>query len=105
MFGRHAFPDKKRGWMPPKYRGDIVFVNDSQGFSSLNEMVGEFRGWGAFFKPNRVFSQVGYEADKRWWQKLADPAKDVGAAIAAKIDQQCGIFWVDFTLRDVLPTS
>jgi hypothetical protein len=94
-----------RGWMPPKYRGDIVFVNDSQGFSSLNEMVAEFRGWGAFFSPNRVFFQVGYEADKRWWGKLEDPAKDVGAAIAAKIDQQCGIFWVDFTLRDVLPTS
>jgi hypothetical protein len=94
-----------REWMPPTYRGDIVFVDDSQGFSSLNEMIGEFKTWGAFFKPNRVFFQVGYEADQRWWQKLANPAKDVGTAIAAKIDQQCGIFWVDFTLRDVLPTS
>jgi len=27
------------------------------------------------------------------------------AAVAARIDQQCGIFRVDFTLRDVLPTS
>lgn len=94
-----------RGWMPQKYRGDVVFVDDSQGFSGLNEMVDEFRSWGDFFRPNRVFFQIGYEADERWWSMLSNPAKDLGDAIAVKIDQQCGIFWVDFTLRRVLPTS
>jgi hypothetical protein len=50
--------------------------------------------------------QVGYEKDRTWWSKLPNPPKDIGDAIAAAINgQPLGIIWVDFTLRDVLPTE
>lgn len=90
-------------WLCPTYRGDIIFVDDSQILPNMEAMVAEFDAWGKFFKPNRVFFQIGYPADKPWWSQLAQPAKMLGQAIAAKIEQDCGIIWVDFTLKDVLP--
>lgn len=92
------------GWMPPAYRGDIVFVDDSQIFGSMEEMLEEFRaGWAPAFYPNTVVFQIGYRSDKPWWSKLAVPPRDLGAAIAGGVRQDLGIIWVDFTLRDVLP--
>jgi hypothetical protein len=95
-----------RQWMPKNYRGDIVFVDDSQILPNLDAMVEEFAtSWAAYFYPNTVFFQIGYPSDKPWWQKLNNPPSDIGKAIAEQIKQDCGIFWVDFTLRDVLPTK
>jgi hypothetical protein len=95
-----------RTWMPENYRGDIVFVDDSQILPDFDAMLDEFVDyWSAYFYPNMVFFQIGYPSDKPWWQKLATPPSDIGRAIAARIKQDCGIFWVDFTLRDVLPTE
>jgi len=102
LFLKHWLVDK----MPPTYRGNIIFIDDSQGFSSLNAMVSEFvNNWAAAFPSNPVFFQVGYEEDQSWWGTLVDPPKDIGNAIFSAITQQCGVFWVDFTLRDVLPTE
>ncbi len=89
---------------PPSYRGDIIFVDDSQQFSSLAEMVSEFANyWAPEFYPNPVWFQYGYEADQVWWQNLTNPPKDIGDAINDAIPQECGLFWVDFTMRDVFP--
>ncbi len=90
-------------WLCPTYRGDIVFVDDSQILPDLSAMVSEFEAWGKFFSPNIVLFQIGYPSDKPWWSQLPQPPKMLGQAIAAKIGQTCGIIWVDFTLRDVLP--
>jgi hypothetical protein len=65
--------------------------------------VAEFDAWGEFFKPNTVLFQIGYPSDKPWWSQLPQPPKTLGLAIAAKIEQDCGVIWVDFTLKDVLP--
>lgn len=95
-----------RKWMPPNYRGDIIFVDDSQILENFDKMLEEFvEYWAKYFHPNTVFFQIGYSSDKHWWRKLDIPPKAIGAAIAQNIKQKCGIFWVDFTLRDVLPTS
>ena len=95
-----------RDWMPPTYRGDIIFVDDSQMLEDFDAMLEEFIDyWSGHFEPNMVFFQIGYSSDRPWWQKLDDPPRDIGAAIAQHISQNCGVFWVDFTLREVLPTS
>ena len=91
-----------RRWMPPKYRGDIIFVDDSQMFKNFNAMMREFvTYWADYFKPNTVFFQIGYPRDSIWWQKLNNPPKEIGIAIAQNISQDCGIFWVDFSLKKV----
>ena len=93
-----------RNWMPPSYRGDIVFVDDSQMLRDFDAMLEEFvEYWASYFYPNTVFFQIGYKSDKPWWEKLGNPPLDIGLAIAQRIKQKCGIFWVDFTLRDILP--
>ena len=99
LFLKHWDP----GWMPPRYRGDIVFVDDSQALPDLDSMAEEFAVWGRTFAPNDVYFQIGYEADGPWWRSLDDPIRDVGGEICSRIRQTCGIFWVDFTLREVLP--
>jgi hypothetical protein len=99
LFLKHWNP----GWLCPAYRGDIVFVDDSQNVESAEALVAEFEAWGRHFRPNPVLFQIGYPRDKPWWSRLAEPPKTLGRAIADRIDQTCGIIWVDFTLRDVLP--
>jgi hypothetical protein len=91
-------------WMPPTYRGDIVFVDDSQIFPDMESMIKEFsEGWAPTFYPNLVVFQIGYNSDKPWWSKLPDPPKTLGEAIRKMTRQDIGIIWVDFSLRDVLP--
>lgn len=93
-----------RDWMPPRYRGDLVFVSDSQIFQKFREMIDEFAlYWSDYFAPNTVFFQIGYPSDRSWWQKMESPPSEMGKAIAQRVSQNCGIFWVDFTLRDVVP--
>ncbi len=94
-----------QAWMPPTYRGNILFVDDSQDFTSLNSMVSEFKSWGNRFKPNKVAFQFGYPVDKPWWSKLADPVKTIGNALLSNVSNCYGVFWVDFTLNDVYPVT
>ncbi len=95
-----------RNWMPPTYRGDIIFISDSQELASLDVMVDEFSNyWADYFKPNPVYFQIGYRSDRLWWKNFDTPAKKIGDAIIEKVEQETGIFWVDFTLREVLLTS
>jgi hypothetical protein len=90
-------------WMPPTYRDGIVFINDSQQFESLDQLMDDFTTWGETFAPAPVGYQYGYPADKKWWQELQDPPKDIGEAILEQIPNTTGLFWVDFTLLDMFP--
>jgi len=94
-----------QAWMPPLYRGNILFVDDSQQFYSLSAMINEFRMWGEKFHPNQVAFQFGYPADKPWWGELEDPAAAVGKALLAEIPNAYGLFWVDFTLSQIFPST
>ncbi len=92
--------------LPPTYRGDVVFVNDSQQFTGLDSFLKEYKEFADFFYPNTVLYQIGYRADKKWWGALETPIpKTLGEKLAAITRQECGIVWVDFSLRDVLPTE
>ncbi len=95
-----------RDWMPPTYRSDLIFVDDSQELRDLQAAQDEFiEYWSDYFKPNMVFFQVGYRSDRKWWQKLNDPPGDLGVILAQNITQECGVFWVDFTLKEVIPIA
>jgi hypothetical protein len=92
-----------RRWMPPRYRGDIIFVDDSQMFKNLDHLRQEFtQYWAEYFRPNTVFFQIGYPRDRSIWSRLAQPPQHIGLTIARDISQECGIFWVDFTLWEIL---
>jgi hypothetical protein len=99
LFLKHWDPK----WMPPSYRGDIFFIDDSQQFSSIDQMITEFSAWGAEFAPNPVGFQFGYESDRVWWSRYPDPAKTVGNAILTNVADAKGLFWVDFTIATVFP--
>jgi hypothetical protein len=95
-----------KGVLPPKYRGDIVYVNDSQGYSSKSEFVSDMKDFADFFYPCDVMFQFGYDEDKKWWNLLTKPIpQNIGQSLVQVIKQNCGIIWVDFTLRSVLPLT
>ncbi len=89
--------------MPPTYREGLVFVDDSQQFQSLDQMIAEFQAWGAHFAPSPVGFQFGYPADQFWWGELADPPAEIGSRILAVTPNTEGLYWVDFTVFDLFP--
>jgi hypothetical protein len=95
-----------RRWMPPNFRGEIIFVDDSQIFKRSEDMVSEFvNDWANYFYPSLVVFQVGYKSDKPWWEKMVNPPQNLGEEIWKRVKQRCAFIWVDFSLRDVLPLS
>jgi len=90
-------------WMPPTVRDGIVFVDDSQQFTSFDHLVTEFAKWGQHFAPAPVAFQYGYPDDRIWWGKLQDPPGEIGQAILENVPNTTALFWVDFTVLDVFP--
>lgn len=86
----------------PNYRGQIIFVDDTMQFKDINELVTEMIDFADYYFPNPVFYQIGYPSDQDWWRKYRSPLWSVGKKLAQKTQQDCGIIWVDFTLRDLL---
>jgi hypothetical protein len=89
--------------MPPTAREDIVFVNDSQMFDSLGNMLEEFETWAEYFTPAKVGFQYGYSADKKWWGTMQNPVHTIGNEILKRAPNTVGLYWVDFTLLDIYP--
>lgn len=99
IFLKHYMSSK----MPPTVRGDVLFINDSQGFRSLRAMVHEFRGWGRRFSPAEVGFQFGYPLDRKWWNRTDDPAGEIVAQLNRYVPNARWFFWVDFTALEVYP--
>jgi len=91
--------------MPPTYRDGLTFIDDSQGFASLDQMVDEFTAWGLAFPDSPVGFQFGYPADKFWWSQLSDPPGEIGNAILENVPNTSGLYWVDFGILDVFPVE
>jgi hypothetical protein len=92
----------KPSYMPKSYRDGMIFVNDSQGFSSLSKMEKEFKEWAQTYPNNPVFFQIGYKKDRSVWKN--DPvgvAKSIADAVS-KYNDEIGIVWVDFTMKQAI---
>ena len=93
--------------LPPTYRGDIIFIDDSEQNGSYANFLDEMIDFADFFYPADVMYQIGYPSDKSWWSKLASPIpQTIGNELAARSQQEdIGIVWVDFSLNDVMPSN
>ncbi len=99
LFLKHWECDK----LPLTLRDGFYFIDDSQMFTSLDQMVAEFAAWGRHFHPSPVGFQVGYPADQAWWGEFKDPATTIAARILDAVPNCAGIYWVDFTVLNVFP--
>lgn len=99
LFLKHWLPEK----MPPTYRDGVTFVDDSQQFATLGQLVDEFTTWGQTFAPAPVGFQFGYPADRVWWQALEQPPTAIGQALREAIPNVTDLYWVDFTARELWP--
>lgn len=95
----------EEGWLPPKYRDGLIFVSDSQYYDSPAQQRADFANWAAYYAPNPVMFQIGYEADRdSVWGRYSNPAKALGQYIVdgCKSGNDVGIIWVDFTLKEAM---
>ncbi len=99
LFTKHWLASK----MSPTYRTGMMFLNDSQGFRSLDAMVSEFVVWGQTFAPADVGFQYGYARDRKWWKHFADPPGEIGQALLDSIPNTSDLVWVDFTADEIWP--
>jgi hypothetical protein len=95
------------GDLPPSYRGGLIFIDDSEQNGSYSNFKSEMINFAKKFNPNPVVFQIGYPSDKGWWKNRPKPIpQSIGTALASAAPQaEVGVIWVDFSLRDVLPTS
>lgn len=92
--------------LPSRMEG-LIYVNDSQQFKTMEEVIEDFSQWAAYYAPQPVMFQIGYEADRGIWNGTSyknNPAKLFGQAIVdkCKSGNEVGIIWVDFTLANVI---
>jgi len=99
LFLKHWLVEK----MPPSQRDNIVFINDSQQFTSMEQMIADFATWGEHFSTTQVGFQLGYESDRPWWVLMDDPAKEIGNQILIEVPNTRELYWVDFTVFQVFP--
>jgi len=98
VFAKHWRSD----FMPPTYRDHMVFVNDSNGFSSMDRVKKEFGDWAKKFSSNTVFYQIGYKGDQNYWgSNPVKFAKDIVNEVT-QYNKHVGILWVDFTMKQAL---
>lgn len=90
-------------WLPTRMEG-LIYVNDSQQFMNMDQVISEFSDWARTYAPQPVMFQIGYDADTWIWNKYTNPAKEFGQAIidGCKSGNEVGIIWVDFTLSKVI---
>ena len=91
--------------MPPSYRQSLVFISDSQQFTSLAQMQSDFEQWGKTFFPAPVGFQFGYPDDRTWWKLLGDPPRDIGKTLLSSISNTSDLIWVDFTMEEIWPPA
>ena len=101
LFLKHWLESK----MPPNYRQSLVFISDSQQFTSLAQMQDDFEQWGKTFFPAPVGFQFGYPADRIWWGQLGDPPQEIGKALLSGIPNTSDLIWVDFTMEEIWPPA
>jgi hypothetical protein len=99
VFLKHWLPEK----LPPTARDGLVFIDDSQQFESVDQMLDEFAVWGEHFTPAPVGFQYGYPADQKWWDDFDDPPGDIGSAILERVPNTADLYWVDFTAYQIWP--
>lgn len=92
-----------RSYLPSRMDG-LIYVNDSQQFGSMDEVLTDFSEWARYYAPQPVMFQIGYRADSWIWNTYDNPAKEFGQAIVDECQSgnDVGIIWVDFTLNQVI---
>ena len=101
LFLKHFMKNR----MPKTYRGNILFIDDSQQFTGFNNCISDFKAWGQAFAPSKVGFQFGYPDDRFWWSTLSNPPQAIGNALLASVSNTAALIWVDFTITELFPLS
>ena len=97
VFMKHWLSEK----MPLSFRDGLMFLNDSQGFETQDEMLSEFSSWGKSFEDASVGFQYGYASDRSWWKELTSPPQEIGFSLLENVPNTTDLYWVDFTAEEI----
>jgi hypothetical protein len=97
--------------MPDSVRKDIVFLSDSQGADSSDDLLDKFKEWAETYSEDggMIGFQYGYPVDKEWWESAWGDATDAPDGFGKDIVERYGdmelkvLLWVDFSIVDSFP--
>lgn len=89
-------------YLPPGYRGDIIFIDSARQFRDAKDMTSRSFSFAERFYPNVVLFLAGSPSDRSWWKRYKRPQEDIGDALTEKVRQEFGLVWSDMTMKDVL---
>ncbi len=91
--------------LPTGITTDILVVCDDEQNGNLSTLVSEHKSMSSQYPNNKFGAQIGYPSDKNIWGSMSDPIKQIGSAIKTEIGRPISVFWVDFSIKEVFPTS
>jgi len=89
--------------MPTLHPKDVIFVDDAQGFGSLDTMVNSFKNWGNNFPDANVGFSIGFLRDESWWSKLSDPGGQITNKLFNEIPNCKEVYWVSWSIPEIFP--
>ncbi|OUM62095.1 hypothetical protein PIROE2DRAFT_11745 [Piromyces sp. E2] len=92
----------KISFMPKEYTNGMIYVDTAQSFRNRNQMTNELSTWADTFPENPVMFEVGYQSDKELWNNKPVEFANVIADAASDFNDNVGIIWTDFTLKEAL---
>jgi hypothetical protein len=87
--------------LPTGIPSDILIICDDEENGNLNTLVSEHKAMENRFPNNPFGAQYGYPSDKKIWQGMSDPVKQIGSAIEDAIGRPISLFWVDFSIQQL----
>jgi hypothetical protein len=99
LFLKHWISSK----MPTTYRGDILFIDDSEDNGSYTNFLSEFSTWSKHFSAGKVGYQIGYPSDQAWWSKISSPYSTIANKLFANNLNCQAVYWVDFSIKTIFP--
>jgi len=87
--------------MPTLHSKDVVFVDDAQDFSGLDEMVDSFKSWGNTFMGAGVGFSIRFLHDENWWPQLSDPAREIANRLFNEIPNCKEVYWVSWSITKI----
>ncbi|OUM62961.1 hypothetical protein PIROE2DRAFT_10589 [Piromyces sp. E2] len=88
--------------MPKEYINGMIYVDTAQSFRKLNHITMEFSNWADAFPKNPVMFEVGYKSDKELWDDKPIEFANSIVDTASKYNENIGIVWVDYTMKNAL---
>ena len=90
--------------MPSIQPEGVIFNNDGQSSSDLNNFLEGASSWGNSFNGDVGYT-IGFPSDRAWWQELLDPAGEISNSLFQEVENTEEVLWASWTINEIYAGS